>query len=108
MDANVDHIVGTVMRKTRGLGSKHGNQANYDIVWEYSALGETNVPYSHLLEANKVADKLMKSRSKMKGGKQKVGIANLNLIKANLCTMSDDEEEIIVSKNVSHVMVIMV
>lgn len=108
MDANVDHIVGTVMRKTRGLGSKHGNQANYDIVWEYSALGETDVPYSHLLEAHNLADKLMKSRSKMKGGKRKVGIANINLIKANLCTMSDDEEEIIVSKNVSHVMVIMV
>jgi hypothetical protein len=34
-------------------------------VWEFSALAETNVPYSYLLEGNKEADGLMMRRKKI-------------------------------------------
>jgi hypothetical protein len=50
------------MRKSRGLEKRNGNESNYNIVWEFSALGETNVPYSYLLEGNKEADRLMMRR----------------------------------------------
>jgi len=65
LDGKAGHVVGTVMRKSRGLGKRNGNETNYDVVWEFSALAETNVPYSYLLEGNKEADGLMMCRKKL-------------------------------------------
>jgi len=64
LDGKAGHVVFTVMRKSRGLGKRKGNKTNYDVVWEFSALGETNVPYSYFLEGNKEADRLMICRKK--------------------------------------------
>ncbi len=36
------------------------------MMWCGSFLGETNVPYSHLFDGNKVAEKLLRSQSKLK------------------------------------------
>jgi len=64
LDGKARHVVGTVMTKSRGLGKRNGNKTNYSVVWEFSALGETNVPYSYFLEGNKEADRLMICRKK--------------------------------------------
>jgi hypothetical protein len=94
LDGKAGHVVGTVMRKSRGLGKKNGNETNNDVVWEFSALGETNVPYSYLLEGNKEADRLMIHRKIIKGGrKRKKTINEGQWLKDNLCIPSDDEKE---------------
>jgi hypothetical protein len=66
LDAKNGHLVGTVMQRSRGLGKNSMNQMNYDVVWEFSSLDETNIPYSHLLGGNKLAEKLLRKRAKMK------------------------------------------
>ena len=66
LDSKMGHVVGTLMRKSRGIGKRKDGDINYDVAWEFSSLGETLVPYSLILEAHMVANKLMKSRAKMK------------------------------------------
>ncbi len=116
LDAKVGHLVGTAMWKRKGIGKTHHNQINYDVVWEFSSLGETNVPYSHLLDGNKVAETLLRSRSKLKssisvGGDKKDASCKDHVhkkeafgcdsrilkVRDNLCTISDDEAEMKVS-----------
>ena len=58
-------MIWKVETESRGLGKRNGNETNYDVVWEFSALAETNVPYSYLLEGNKEADGLMMRRKKL-------------------------------------------
>jgi len=106
LDPKVGHLVGTVMRKSRGLGRNHGKQINYDVVWEFSHLGETNVPYCYLLEGNKMAEKLLKRRAKMKRCPESssrknrtITIDKIKQLRENLCTVSEDEEEMMVSTN---------
>ena len=106
LDPKVGHLVGTVMRKSRGLGRNHGKQINYDVVWEFSHLGETNVPYCYLLEGNKMAEKLLKRRAKMKRCPESssrknrtITIDKIKQLRENLCTVSEDEEEMMVSNN---------
>jgi len=94
LDGKAGHVVGTVMRKIRGLGKRNGNETNYGVVWEFSTLGETNVPYSYLLEGNKETDRLMMQRKKMIGGRKKRKTMNeRQWLKDNLCMPSDDEKE---------------
>ncbi len=116
LDAKVEHLVGTVMRKSRGVGKNQRNQINYDVVWEFSSLGETNVPYSYLLDGNKTAEKLLRSRSKMKsritvGGEKSDASHKASVrkkepfesdnrilkLRDNLCKISDDAAEMKVS-----------
>jgi hypothetical protein len=116
LDTKVGHLVGTVMQKSRGVGKNQRYQINYDVVWEFSSLGETNVPYSHLLDGNKVAEKLLRSQSKMKssisvGGdkndasrrapvrrKEPFGSDSRILkLRDNSCKISDDKAEMKVS-----------
>jgi len=55
LDSSNGHIVGTIVRKSRGLGKKKNDEITYDVVWEFSSLGESNVPFSLLLDAHKEA-----------------------------------------------------
>ncbi len=78
--------------RSRGIGSrtKEGLE-KYDVVWEFTALGETSVFFSHLLDGHITAQKLLKARKEMKpsvmtesGTKKQIGIDNV--------VLSDDEE----------------
>jgi len=51
------------------LDKKHGhivarkaNPINYDVVWEFTTLGESQVSYAYLLDGNKEAERLMRRR----------------------------------------------
>ena len=98
------------MRKSRGIGKNHHNQINYDVAWEFSSFGESNIPYSHLLDGNKEADKLLRSRSKMKSStsvsgdkakgasrkdhdRKKESDNRVLKLRDTLCKISDDEAE---------------
>jgi hypothetical protein len=62
------------MRKSRGLGcrSKDGLY-KYDVVWEFSALGETSVSISFLMDGHVTANELLKARLNMKQSDQTLG-----------------------------------
>ncbi len=51
LDNKFGHVVGVVMRKSRGIGSRRGTngESTYDVAWEFSALGETLVTFGFLL-----------------------------------------------------------
>ncbi len=67
LDPIKGHIVGTVMQRSRGIGSRtKDGLEKYDVVWEFNALVETSVLFSHLLEAHITAQKLLKVRENMK------------------------------------------
>jgi hypothetical protein len=80
-------IVGTVMRRSRGIGSqtKEGFE-KYDVVWEFTALGETSVLFHHLLVGHITAQKLLKASEEMKPS-----ISTNQIVMGNI-TLSDDEE----------------
>jgi hypothetical protein len=46
LDEKVGHLVGTVMRRSRGLGKYHQKQINYDVAWEFSSLGSTSIEWA--------------------------------------------------------------
>ncbi len=60
LDQTAGHIVGSVMHKSRGIGSrtKDGGM-KYDVAREFSSLGETSVDIRGLLE--RIFDKLGKN-----------------------------------------------
>jgi hypothetical protein len=106
LDHKFGHVVGVVMRKIRGIGSRRGpkGEITYDVASEFSALGETFVPFGFLLEGHLLAKKLLRSREKMKNST--VTVHNKNKLQRSTnsltfrerpCTMSDDEVEMQVS-----------
>jgi len=60
LDDTAGHIVGIVMRHQKGTKGK-----GYQVVWEYSALGESCLPLADILEGHKEAEMLMVKRSKL-------------------------------------------
>ncbi len=94
LDSSNGHIVGTIVRKSRGLGKKKNDEITYDVVWEFSSLGESNVPFSFLLDAHKEAEKLLKRRVKInKKNKVRNDSAKDASALKSLHAVSDDEVE---------------
>jgi len=60
LDNTAGHIVGIVMRHQKGTKGK-----GYQVVWEYSGLGESCLPLADILEGHKEAEMLMVKRSKL-------------------------------------------
>jgi hypothetical protein len=49
LDGKQGHFVGTVVQRSRDIGKKQGKVINYDVICEFSSLGETNVPFTYML-----------------------------------------------------------
>jgi hypothetical protein len=60
LDSTNGHIIGTIVRKGRGIGKRKNEEVTYDVVWEFSSLGETKVPFSFLLDIHKEEEKLLR------------------------------------------------
>jgi hypothetical protein len=92
LEPKMGHIVGTVMRRSRGIGSRtKDSKEKYDVVWEFTALGETSVSPMHLLDGVITARSLCKAREKMKPNLQ----SNVEIRRKDILdhtAMSDDEE----------------
>jgi hypothetical protein len=44
LDQTAGHIVGSIIHKSRGIGSRSKDGSNkYDVVWEFTGLGKTSV-----------------------------------------------------------------
>jgi hypothetical protein len=87
------HLLGTVMRVM-----KVNKGSSYTVVWEYSALGETVLPLSAILEGHKEAELLTKKRlgaSRASPHKplrvRRSSKFNTDVVKEQLQCMSDDE-----------------
>jgi hypothetical protein len=65
LDDTASHIVGIVMRHQKGTKGK-----GYQVVWEYSALGESCLTLAEILEGHKEAEMLMVKRSKLIKGRE--------------------------------------
>jgi hypothetical protein len=79
------------MRRSRGIRSrtKEGLQ-KYDVVWEFTTLGESSVLMSHLLDGHITAQKLLKAREEMKPSIFiDSGIKKINVM--DNTSLSDDE-----------------
>jgi hypothetical protein len=63
LDEDVGHIVGRIIRKTKCTGWKKTQSVSYNVIWEYSSLGISEVPSKYVLDGNKVGEKLMEMRS---------------------------------------------
>jgi hypothetical protein len=87
------------MRKSRGIGSRSKDGlGKYDVVWEFSSLGETAVSFTFLLEGHITAQKLMTERQKMKVSTN-VLQQQENKVMTRPSQLSDDEECMKVSHN---------
>jgi hypothetical protein len=69
------HIAGSVMRRSKGIGCKSKDGVmKHDVVWEFSALGETLVTASYLLDGHITANELMKARENMNQSDGDLGV----------------------------------
>jgi hypothetical protein len=104
LDNTSGHIVGTVVRINRVPKAKKQVTTNYNVVWEYTAFGESDLALTVLLDGQKEGDKLIAKRalirSKKTAWQDKSVAARLTFIKENLSKVSDDEA-MHVSKSVS-------
>lgn len=97
LDPKNGHIVGTVMRRSRGIGSKSKEGLEkYDVAWEFSALGETAVLFTHVLDAHITAQKLFSARAKMKKSESSV-LRRITVNVQDTTTFSDDDDCMMVS-----------
>jgi hypothetical protein len=92
INTDAGHILGTIMRK-------HNKTNRYEVVWQFTSLGETIVPLSAVLDGHKEAERLScvrqssstkaKAKNKAIWGKK----VNKENIDALLRELSDDGEE---------------
>jgi hypothetical protein len=99
------HFVGTVLRKNKLPKSNKQIAANYNIIWEFTTFGESDLPGIVLLDGQKEEEKLLRKREQLKTaetntsqarGKRAVRRSKSDLskekyIKNNLSQVSDDE-----------------
>ncbi len=80
------------MWRSRGIGSqtKEGLE-KYDVVWEFTALGETSVLFSYLLDGHITAQKLLKVREEMKPSVPTESGTRKQIVMDNIM-LSDDNE----------------
>jgi hypothetical protein len=84
------HLPGTVMRQI-----KHNKTNRYQVVWQFTALGETALPLSAVLDGHKEAERLTivrKAKSPSVVGKAS-RLKREKQTEHLLTCMSDDEEE---------------
>jgi cytochrome c biogenesis protein ResB len=90
MNSDAGHILGTVMRK-------HNKTNCYEVVWQFTSLGETTVPLSAVLDGHKEAERLSHTRqsssTKAKAKAIRGKKVNKDNIDALLKELSEDEEE---------------
>jgi len=82
------HIFGTVIRV---LQAKKGDKSNlqlYNVVWEYTAYGESDLPMSVLLDAHKVAESITTTTPANRTRQQ---VKQKLRIQEKLSTISDEE-----------------
>jgi hypothetical protein len=91
------HILGTVLRE-----EKSSKGCRYHVVWEYTALGESILPLSSILQGHKEAEQLAvkhNGASYIAIGRARRGNQNakgvIKLLKEQLQHMSEDEEEML-------------
>jgi hypothetical protein len=91
------HIFGTALRE-----EKSSKGCRYHVVWEYTALGETILPLSSMLQGHKEAEQLAVKRngaSNIAIGRARRGKPNakdaIKLLEEQLQQMSEDEEEML-------------
>jgi hypothetical protein len=91
------HILGTVLRE-----EKSSKGRRYHVVWEYTALGESILPLSSILQGHKEAELLAVKRNGASNtaiGRARRGKPNakdaIKLLKEQLQHISDDEEEML-------------
>lgn len=65
LDKKYGHIVGTVLRRSQSSKRQKNALPQYDVVWEFTSLGESTLSYTYLLDGNKEAERLMKRRTIM-------------------------------------------
>jgi hypothetical protein len=99
------HIVGTVLRKNKLPKSSKQIAANYNVIWEFTTFGESDLAGIVLLDGQKEGEKLLRKREHLKTaetntsrarGKRAVRRSKSDLskekyIKNNLSKVSDDE-----------------
>jgi hypothetical protein len=97
LDKHVGHIVGRIIRKTKCTGRKKTQSVFYDVAWEYSSLGISEVPYKYVLDGNKVGEKLMEVRANVR--QQAFTISNrrdmISRIRAERDVSDDDDKGIV-------------
>jgi len=99
------HIVRTVLRKNKLPKSSKQIAANYNVIWEFTTFGESDLAGIVLLDGQKEGEKILKKREHFKTaatktsrarGKRAVRRSKSDLskekcIKNNLSKVSDDE-----------------
>jgi hypothetical protein len=105
IDNSDGHIVGTFLRKNKLPKSSKQIAANYNVIWEFTTFGESDLAGIVLLDGQKEGEKLLKKREHLKTaerktsrarGKRAVRLSKSDLskekyIKNNLSKVSDDE-----------------
>jgi hypothetical protein len=101
LDGLAGHIVGTVLRQNKQPPkSKRNVTSNYNVIWEYTAFGDSDLAAIVLLDGEKVGQQLVRKREQLKSkGKavkkgrrrSKVEVLRAKFIKSNLTKVSDDE-----------------
>jgi Transposase IS4 len=96
LDKDHGHIVGTVMRLTRGK-SKGTQLKSYDVAWEHTALGETAVDSTYLLDACQIGSRIERIRKdsstrnyrgRPRGSQKRMAITD---VRAALGNISDED-----------------
>jgi hypothetical protein len=95
LDSTSGHIVGTVLRINKTPKGKKQVTPNYNVVWEFTAFGESDLALTVLLDGQKEGDKLIAKRTlrqtKRHGRPNRRDASRLKFIKENLRKVSDDE-----------------
>jgi hypothetical protein len=88
LDERVGHIIGTVIRCNMQKSQKG---TSYHVIWEYTALGESTLTLSEVLEGYKEGEKVMSSRNSTSTTALVKRVRCQHVIaKDDLCYMSED------------------
>jgi len=101
LDWKEGHIVGTVLQQNKSPPkSKKNVITNYNVIWEYTAFGDTDLAAIVLVDGEKVGQRLVRKREQLKSNanvvkksrrRSKVEVLRAKFIKSNLTKVSDDE-----------------
>jgi len=101
LDGKAGHIVGTVLRQNKlPPKSKRHVTSNYNVIWEYTAFGDSDLAAIVLLDGEKVGQQLVRKREQLKSNAKavkkgrrhsKIEVLGAKFIKSNLTKVSDDE-----------------
>ena len=86
IDSMHGHIVGVVMRKSKGKLNNSKATTAYDIAWEHTSLGETSVSSAYLLNGCMVGSRILKLRQQKSSNGRTDGIVESPASKSTTST----------------------